>query len=159
MWHKREKDWTRMKQVYSGRKNNMRGFSIKDWYCVCMSVFKRKVISLILPAEKKTPCMSAGMLVGQPDAFGGGGWLNERININNNNHCKQEQKQQWPRCWETHNGGPWRSTGSIQENGYDSLVDHNDRRWPLARYEVNNIGSRPRCTTEVYTAWLCQAGA
>lgn len=105
--------------------------------------------------------MSVGMLVGQPDAFGVGwvGGLNKGININNNNHCKQEQKQQWPRCRKTHSGGPWRSMGSIQENGYDSLVGHNDRRWPLARYEVNNIGSGPCCATEVCTAWLCQAGA
>lgn len=54
--------------------------------------------------------MSAGMLVGQPDALEVG-WWNKRININNNNHCKQEQKQQWPSCRKTH------SWGSLEDHG------------------------------------------
>lgn len=40
--------------------------------------------------------------------------------------------------------------GTIQESGYESLVGQNERRWPLARYEVNNIGFGPHYTRGVH---------
>lgn len=86
-------------------------------------------------------------------------WRREeaKINLSDSSSSRKEKKTQKllllkrnPEC------GPLETCGLPAQAACESLVDHNDHRWPLARCEVSSGGPRPRSAAEMYTALLWQ---